>query len=334
MARMNPALLIDAIVRQTTVLIAALATSAGQRATLSRVADQVFADLVRELSDQGVGHKVIADMFGMALRTYHKHVARLAASTTEHGKSLWEAVLTYVEERGPVSRAEVLGRFARDSDATVRGVLRDLVESGLVYQSGRAETTSYRAADAKETLARRRDPETLDRLVQVAIYRNGPVDRTRLAEIVPVDDALLDASLSRLVAESAVCRTTTESGVTYDCATCVIEAGDAAGWEAAVFDHYQAMVSALVAKLRSGKRRADFADQVGGSTFVFDLWRGHPLLDDALGYLRRVREQGSLLRKRIAEHNESNAAQAGAAAVRVVAYVGQTVQEESTDDSD
>jgi len=329
---MNPALLIDAIVRQTTVLIAALATTAGQRATLSRVADQVFADLVRELSDQGVGHKVIADMFGMALRTYHKHVARLSESTTEHGKSLWEAVLTYVEEQGPVSRAEVLRRFAGDNDATVRGVLRDLVESGLVYQSGRAETTSYRAADAAETLGRRRDPETLDRLVQVAVYRNGPVERARLAEIVPVDDALLDASLSRLVGQHAVREAATDSGASYDCQTCVIEAGDPAGWEAAVFDHYQAMVSALVAKLRAGKRRADFADQVGGSTFVFDLWRGHPLLDEACGYLRSVREQGSDLRRRIAEHNRTSVAPPDAAAVRVVAYVGQTVQEETTDD--
>jgi hypothetical protein len=61
---MNTAVLIDAIVRLTTVLIAGLATASGQRTPLSRVADQVFADLVRELSDQGLGQKVIADMFG------------------------------------------------------------------------------------------------------------------------------------------------------------------------------------------------------------------------------------------------------------------------------
>jgi hypothetical protein len=41
----NAALLIDAIVRQTVVLIATLATGAGQRASLSHVADQVFTDL-------------------------------------------------------------------------------------------------------------------------------------------------------------------------------------------------------------------------------------------------------------------------------------------------
>jgi len=109
---MNTALLIDAIVRQTTVLIAALATATGQRATLSHVADQVFADLVRELNDQGVGHKVIADMFGMALRTYHRRVSRLAASGTEQGRSLWEAVLTFVEDKSPIARADVLQRSA------------------------------------------------------------------------------------------------------------------------------------------------------------------------------------------------------------------------------
>jgi hypothetical protein len=65
---MNATLLIDAIVRQTTVLIATLATAAGHRAPLARVADQVFSDLVGELKEQGLGNKVIADMFGMALR--------------------------------------------------------------------------------------------------------------------------------------------------------------------------------------------------------------------------------------------------------------------------
>ena len=39
---MNVNLLIDALVRQTTVLIAQLATIAGIRAPLAHVADQVF----------------------------------------------------------------------------------------------------------------------------------------------------------------------------------------------------------------------------------------------------------------------------------------------------
>src|SRR5262245_1822709 len=90
---MHSVRLIDAIVRQTTILIAALATASGQRAQLAHIANLVFADLVRELRDQGVGNKVIADMFGMALRTYRRKVARLSESRTDTGHSLWEAVL-------------------------------------------------------------------------------------------------------------------------------------------------------------------------------------------------------------------------------------------------
>jgi hypothetical protein len=47
-------LLIDGIVRQTTILIAQLSTSAGARAPLSHVADQVFVELAQEIEAQGV----------------------------------------------------------------------------------------------------------------------------------------------------------------------------------------------------------------------------------------------------------------------------------------
>ncbi len=72
--------LIHAIVRQTTVLIAQLATSGGWRAPLAQLADQVFQDLVTELERQGVSRKVSADMFGMGLRTYQRRVRRITES--------------------------------------------------------------------------------------------------------------------------------------------------------------------------------------------------------------------------------------------------------------
>ena len=83
---MNTGLLIEALVRQTMVLIATLAATTGERSPLSRVADQVFANLVAELKAQGVGNKLIADMFGMALRTYHYRMARVAESATDRGR--------------------------------------------------------------------------------------------------------------------------------------------------------------------------------------------------------------------------------------------------------
>ena len=46
---MHVRLVIDAIVRQTTVLIAQLATSAGMRAPLAQIANQTFLSLTHEL---------------------------------------------------------------------------------------------------------------------------------------------------------------------------------------------------------------------------------------------------------------------------------------------
>jgi hypothetical protein len=62
---MNTKLLIDAFVRQTTVLIAQVATAAGVRTPLAHVANQVFLDLTQALEEQGLGRKVVADMFGL-----------------------------------------------------------------------------------------------------------------------------------------------------------------------------------------------------------------------------------------------------------------------------
>jgi hypothetical protein len=56
------------------------------------------------------------------------------------------------------------------------------------------------------------------------------------------------------------------------------------------------------------------------------VWPGHPLEGEALGTLRRVRQQAADLRARIAEHNEQHA---GPAQYRsVVFYAGQCVTEE------
>jgi hypothetical protein len=112
----------------------------------------------------------------------------------------------------------------------------------------------------------------------------------------------------------------------------VIPFGDPVGWEAAVFDHYQAMVTAFVTKLRVGKLRADLSDKLGGSTFVFDLWRDHPMAEEALGYLKAMREQGIALRQRLEEYNRSHPKPAESPEVRVTAYIGQAVREEERDE--
>jgi hypothetical protein len=330
---MNAALLIHAIVRQTTVLIASLATASGQRAQLASLANMVFADLVRELQEQGLGSKLIADMFGMALRTYHRKVARLSDSRTVLGKSLWEAVLEYVQQHGPVLRSEVLRRFAGDDEATLRAVLQDLVESGLARRDGSLDAMSFAASEllpapGEATPAGR----TLEAMVLVALHRSGPLDLPGLAELVPGSPAELEITLQQLSAAGAIQADKQASPTRYRCETFAIQFGDEAGWEAAVFDHYQAMVVAIATKLRAGTRRSDLADSIGGSTFVFDVWEGHPQQAAVLGYLRSMRQQGMQLRAAVEQHNASAGLPAEATAQRVTAYVGQSVAEAEGED--
>jgi hypothetical protein len=319
---MHAALLIDSIVRQTTVLIAALATRAGQRAQLAHVANLVFADLVRELRDQGVGNKVIADMFGMALRTYRRKVARMSESRTEHGRSLWEAVLRYVQQEGPVSRGEVLQRFARDDDEVLRSVLLDLIETGLLLRTGAEDTAILEATRPEDAV---NDAGMLESLVLVALHSSGPLAVAQIAQVVPADVAQLEAALARLVDSSAVILEQRGKERRYRCESFAIQFGDESGWEAAVFDHYQAMVVALVAKLRGGERRADLSDAIGGSTFAFDLWEGHPMQARVLSFLRTMREQGMALRRELEQANAASPMPTDATPLRVMSYVGQSV---------
>jgi hypothetical protein len=324
---MDVNVLIDAIVRQTTVLVAQLATTAGGRAPLAHTANQVFVDLVRELKDQGLGNKVIADMFGLALRTYHGKVRRLSESTSVRGKSLWEATLEYVKEKNTVLQTDVLHRFRQDDQATVRGVLTDLVDSGILFRSGRGASVTYRAAKPEEYALADRDQsgDGAANLVWVAVSRFGPATADTIGEAVPLDRSVLDATLARLVDEGRVTRVERAGVVEYRSELCFIPFETPSGWEASVFDHYQAVVTAMCTKLRQGTAKATADDRVGGSTYGFTVWEGHPHYDAAVGLLGRLRAEATALRAQVTAFNETHTPPEEA--VRVISYMGQTVVE-------
>jgi hypothetical protein len=303
---MNSKILIDAFVRQTMVLIAQVATMAGVRTPLAHVANQVFLDLTQALEQQGLGRKVVADMFGLALRSYQQKVDRITESASSGGVTLWEAIHTYLAERNAVPRAELLRRFANDDSASVAGIVRDLVESGLVYKTGRGETAVYRVAPADDVgAALAADAgESAQAYVWAAIYRQGPLSQAQLLEALPLERAALDAALAALMRDGRIERTHSAEPATYSSRRMLLPLGQTAGWEASVIDHYHTVVGAICAKLRNGQTRALPSDQLGGSTFSFDIWPSHPHQARVLGLLEEHRRLLSSLWDEVARHNE------------------------------
>lgn len=322
---MNVPLLVDAIVRQTTVLIAHLATSGGARAPLAHTANQVFLDLAQELKAQGLGHKVIADMFGLALRTYHGKVRRLSESSTFRGQSLWSAVLGHIQEKQQIQRTALLQRFQYDDNAALRGVIQDLVDSGLVSRTGRGDRTTYRAVDIADAAAEEGPGEHLDEVAWVAVHRFGPIEANELAKVLACEVSALAPTLDRLVQRGDVIREQRGAQITYHAERCYVPVGSAIGWEAALFDHYQAVVTAMCTKLNLGSNRATAGEWVGGSTYHYDVWEGHPLFDEVAQHLTALRATSVALRQRVESYNAEHAAPSEDAQRRFTAYVGQTV---------
>jgi hypothetical protein len=156
------------------------------------------------------------------------------------------------------------------------------------------------------------------------VHRQSLSTLEEILERVPLEAEPLREVLDRLVAAGRVSRV--ESGATtrYGADSCIIPLGQSAGWEASVFDHYQAMVTAVCAKIREGKTRADAEDTVGGSTYGFTVWEGHPDYDEVLGLLGRIRRELAVVRTRVRSYNERHAPPEDAA-VGVITYVGQNV---------
>jgi hypothetical protein len=328
---MNVQLLIDSFVRQTMILIAQVATTAGERAPLARVANQVFLDLAQELQRQGIGRKVIADMFGMALRSYQQKVQRLSESATDSGMTLWEAVHRYLQDKEVVSRTEFLRRFCRDDIASVKGILNDLVETGLAYKTGRGDSSVYRVTPPEELA----NAQTLDPLVSavslvwVAVYRNSPIKLEKLKDLVPLDADLIERALEGLIADGRVMTQQVNGATTFSSERCLIPIGEEAGWEAGLLDHYQAVVSAICAKLRNGETRALPSDQIGGSTYSFDVWPGHPHGDRVRELLANFRTSLSQLWDEVSEYNKKGKPENGVS--RVTFYCGQMVKTDITE---
>jgi hypothetical protein len=204
-------------------------------------------------------------------------------------------------------------------------VLRDLCESGIVLKLGSGTEVAYRAATTEELRDLRATSAGSDELVWLMVYREGPLSADDLARLVPLPDATLNRALADLLTRGSI--QLLPDG-RYSSRSIVIPLGAAQGWEAAIFDHFQATVKAMCARLREG---ADPSGNVGGSTYSFNVWPGHPLEEEVRSTLRTFRTRCSDLRRRVQAFNDQQGLPNQYE--KIIAYAGQCgIEQDSSND--
>lgn len=321
---MHSRLLIDGIVRQTTVLIAQLSTAAGVRAPLSHVADQVFLELSREIEAQGVKRQVVADMFGMALRSYQKKVQRLMESYTVRDKTLWQAVFELIERENP-TRERVEERFTRDGEREIAAVLRDLVKSGLVYVTGSGSGAVYGATSehVQKTIRERADRESLAHVLWLAVFRGALTRREEVAEHFNVSQQSAEAAVADLLSTGRI----SEMDGVLSTRTLTVPFGAERGFEAAVLDHFQTVARAIARRVQKRAAPAQPEDRAGGSTFTFALSADHPLRGEVEALFGDARQRAQAVWDRVSEHNQVHPLDPERR-FRLSYYLGQTQEDE------
>ncbi len=319
---MNLKLLIDGIVRQTTVLIAQLSTASGARSPLSHVTDEVFVSLAREIEAQGVRKQVVADMFGMAMRSYQKKMARLTESASQRERSLWEAVFDFVAEHSP-TRARILERFAYDGEREVVAVLNDLVRSGIVFSTGSGDKTVFGAtsSEVRRSVQHEHDQESLQNWIWLMVFRGEARHEGEVCDALRMDAELVHAAIEELVNSGRLRR----NHGTLHASNVVVPLGTEQGWETAVLDHFRTVAVAIAQKVRGGFTPSKLDDRTGGSTFTFTIDENSPHGQVVLGLLAETRTRVQALWDEVAAHNQQHPPDPQTS-LRITFYLGQLTQ--------
>jgi hypothetical protein len=311
-------LLIDDIVRQTTLLIAQLSTAAGLRAPLARIADQVFLDLARELEAQGVGQKVAADMFGLALRSYQLKLKRLSESADTAHVSLWQDIHDRLSSAS-ATRRELQRAFTTSDPKDVAAVLHDMVKSGVAYSSGRGPDSVYGLTSAadRERLSESARRQVLGEMAWYLVARGVASTRAELVTELRAANGDLDAALEALLDGGQLRR----DGERLVAQRFEVGVGAEQGWETAVCDHFRSVATAIAAKVN--RPRSAAGDRVGGGTLSFLVHDAHPQAADVYALLESTRARAGMLWRQVAAHNEVHPPPEGSD--RVTFYFGQMV---------
>jgi hypothetical protein len=186
------------------------------------------------------------------------------------------------------------------------------------------------ASESELKRIRARDnEESTDNLVWAIIFREGPLTAGAIRERAGMRAEELEATLFRLLEAGRIRKISGSDEPEYGAREFEVKLGDPAGWEAAVFDHYQALVTTICRKLQIDPASGS-GDTVGGSTYTMSVWSGHPLEKEVEAELSRYRERMSELRRRVDEYNSENGFPPEFK--NVICYGGQCVIEQEEDE--
>ena len=204
-------------------------------------------------------------------------------------------------------------------------MLNDLTQSGLVSRAGNGTSTLFAvtADEDRKTVARAGKLETAAALVWLELCRHRDAQPSELAARLGLDQEMVSLSLSSLRDQG---RISVDSAGRLSATAMVIPVGAEAGWEAAVFDHFQAAATALTTKLRRGRTRSAQTDTTGGATLTFEICDEHPLAPRVLDLLQRTRSELNDLWTEVESHNARSPI-AEDRLRRVTFYFGQVVRE-------
>jgi hypothetical protein len=298
---MSLALLLDSLVRESATLLAATATHKGARTQLGGLADRMFFGVAEELQKLDVKRRVCADMFGMAPRAYIRKVRRVEESETDQGRSLWASAYEYLVANGEVSWSGISNRFPRDDEEILRGVLRDLTESGLIVTKGRAASAVYSAVASAEIVDQDLGRHVTRELLWALIYRDGPITQSDLQRRASIAPKIFDATVAQLLASGRVTAEEKDGERLYRSELFSPEQGKREGWEGAIFDHFHAVVKTLSTFLSRPELGASAA-----STYTFDLGPDHPMADEVKALFVDLRARATALRTKIDTYNSEH----------------------------
>src|SRR5690606_39085607 len=105
------------------------------------------------------------------------------------------------------------------------------------------DDAAYRVVQAHELRAE--DEAADDAMVWVMIYREGPLNVEELVEKTRTDRGSLTPIVERLITAGRIQRTNDERGERLSAKRFELQRDVSLGWEAALYDHYHALVRTL-----------------------------------------------------------------------------------------